>query len=36
MEAAGVFYHVLNRGNYRQEVFIAGQSAGADSSQSSS
>jgi len=26
MESAGAFYHVLNRGNYRQEVFTVGQS----------
>ena len=26
MESAGAFYHVLNRGNYRQKVFTVGQS----------
>jgi putative transposase len=26
MESAGAFYHVLNRGNYRQELFTVGQS----------
>jgi putative transposase len=26
MESAGAFYHVLNRGNYRQDLFTMGQS----------
>jgi putative transposase len=26
MESEGAFYHVLNRGNYRQAVFKVGQS----------
>lgn len=26
MESAGAFYHVLNRGDYRQELFTVGQS----------
>jgi putative transposase len=26
MESAGAFYHILNRGNYRQELFTVGQS----------